>query len=173
MRTRHIAMLLYSFILAMTSNTAAQQSVGSISLTAILPSTVRLSDNWIPVSIRVGDDRREISFPLEIQWNVGGLAKQIQIIAYFPDATSALGDRFGHTISASNLEIRSQNSDWKVFPEVRRTVASSGVLLMVIDVSEARQAGRRTQFKLCVHGDTKDFIPGEYYGRVQLRTAIR
>lgn len=162
-------------ILAAASLGWGQQVSRSLSLKAYLRPTVHLSDEFVPVDFRVADTTcQEVSLPFDISWNLDRFAKQIQVIASFSNSASALSDKQGHTIEASAVEVRIGDSSWKVFPEIRRHIVTSGLLLTTIDVADfGRQAHQHTklQFRLC----EAQILPpkGEYHGRVELHTILR
>jgi hypothetical protein len=172
MRILHTVVVFWATISVMTSSTAAQQRLGSISLRAEIPSTVHLSSDVIPVRLHLGSgDSAEISFPLEVRWNVNSLATEILIVASLPGSTRALVDRSGHDIPASHLDIAIGDSGRKHFPE-RPQSARSGVLLTTLVLSEyGRQHSEAALIRIRCFGETAS--PGEYSGQIEMRTIIR
>lgn len=136
---------------------------------------MRLSNEVVSVDFRIADTTcQEISLPFDISWNLDRFAKQIQVIASFSNSASALSDEQGHTIEASAVEARMGDSAWKVFPETRPRIRTSGLLLTTIDVAEfGRLAHQHTklQFRLCQ--EQLRPLQGEYHGRLELHTILR
>jgi hypothetical protein len=152
----------------------AQQAQQSVAVTAVLRPSIQLSEQSIALNFRVTDAVcDETSSSLDISWNVDRWTKQIQIIASFTDATSALSDFRGHLIPASTVEARFENSTWKAFPETRSGVESSSLLLDTINTLEfGRRAYRHTQlqFRVCGQRTQRE---GNLRGGVNLRAVMR
>jgi len=173
MRILRIAGILCSAVSIMTSSIAAQQGLGSISLTANLPSTVRLSSNVIPIRLDLGNDNStEVSLPLEIQWNVDRLATEILIVASFPNSARALTGRSGHSVPASTLDIEIGDSGWKRFPEHRPQFAAAGVLLRTLVLSEYGRQHRQA-LRMRIRCSENAISPGEYYGQMDMQAIVR
>ncbi len=173
MRILRIVAFLCGAVSIMTSSIAAQQGSGSISLTAKIPSTANLSSNAVPIRLDLGSgDQTEVSLPLEIQWNVDRLATEILIVASFPDSARALTTRSGRSVPAAMLDIEIGDSGWKRFPEHRTPLASSGVLLRTLVLSEyGRQHRQALRMRIRCSGNA--ISPGEYYGQMDVHTIIR
>jgi hypothetical protein len=152
----------------------AQQTQQSVALTAVLRPSIQLSEQSIALSFRVTDAVcEEMSSSLDISWNVDRWTKQIQIIASFTDATSALSETRGHAIPASTVEARFKNSTWKTFPETRSGVESSSLLLDTINTLEfGRRAYRHTQLQFRVCGQRTE-CEGNLRGWVTLRAVMQ
>jgi len=174
-RCRAISGVILAVTLGPIAPTSAQQIRESVALRAHLAPTVRVSEESLALSFQLsGMSCGEISLPLDIAWNVDQFTTQFQIIASFSDSTAALKDSRGRSIAASAIEARFGGSPWKVFPETRAPVASSGLLLATIHISEVgRQAHKHIdlQFRLC--GQQNELAVGNYRGRIDLRTIIR
>ena len=175
MRCRAILRVFATVMFGLIAFASAQQAHQSIALTAYLKPSVRLSDESVAVNFRVTEAScSEVSLPLEIAWNLDRLTRQVQIIASFSNSISALSDAREQAIPASAVEARIGESPWKRFPETRFRVASSGLLLTTINISESEhQAYRRTQLQFRLCGQRGEFAPGEYHGRIDLRTTMR
>jgi hypothetical protein len=157
----------------MTSSIAAPQGLGSISLTAKIPSTVNLSRNVVPIRLDLGSgDSTEVSLPLEMQWNVDRLATEILIVASFPNSARALTGRSGHSVPASTLDIEIGDSGWKRFPAHRTQLASSGVLLGTLVLSEYSRQHRQA-FRMRIRCSENAISPGEYNGQMDLQAIVR
>ena len=175
LKCRAISGVILVVTLGLIAPTSAQQIHQSVALRAYLEPTVRVSGETLVLNFQLsGMNCGEITLPLDIAWNVDQFTTQFQIIASFSDSTAALKDSRGRSIAASAIEARFGGSPWKVFPETRAHVASSGLLLATIHISEVgRQAHKHIdlQFRLC--GQQNELAVGNYRGRIDLRTIIR
>ncbi len=171
MRHQIIVALTLAVILGLLKVASAQQAHQSIGLKAYLRPTVRLSQESFVLNFQlIKPTCAEMSFPLDISWNLDQTNAEVLVIAVFSISDSALRGPQGEGIAASAVEARVMDSPWKSFPETRAHVVNSGILLKTIRVEEfGRQAHQhiQLQFRICRQPT------GEYHGRVELRAVIR
>ncbi len=169
---RHqILALTLAVMLGLFEAAPAQQAHQSVGLKAYLRPTVRLSEESFVLNFQLIEPTcAEISFPLDISWNLDHLNTEVVIIAVFSNSASALTGPQGQEVAASAVEARVMDSPWKSFPETRAHVVNSGILLKTIRVEDfGRQDHRHIQLQFRICGQPT----GEYHGRVELHAVIR
>jgi hypothetical protein len=169
------SLLLPVLLLSVVTVTHGQQVQGSIGLTAILPSTVRLNPNSFAIEADLNQKQTfTMSFPLIIQANLERRAQQLQVLAYFSDSRTALVNSDGTRIPASDITLRIDGKDWKTFPGQRSSVLRSGLLLLTLDTSKLPQ---RFHYDITIQvrldSPTTGVSPGKYSGRLDFETIVR
>src|SRR5689334_816692 len=153
---------------------APQGAHQALSIRAYLKPTVHLNQESLDFHLQVPNSEcGEFSFPLDIAWNLERFSSELQLIGSFLHAGSGLVGPQGQLIPASALEARVGDSSWKSFPTRGDQLAGSGLLLTTIYLSDSgRQSRLHAQLQLRVCNSGEGFAPGDYQGRVDLRTIV-